>query len=119
MKKLALVTAMILGSSVAFAQFTDGNSPEGFTGTQNITTVAVAKEAKDDTKVTMEGTIVKHLGGEQYLFKDATGEMEIEIDHDDWKGVQVGPEDTVIIYGEVDHHRFKPTDIDVDRIIKK
>lgn len=124
MRKLTLITALILGSSVAFAQFTGPASTSGFKGPSaeaqsGTITVEQAIAARDDSKVTLEGTIVKHLGGEKYLFKDATGEIEIEIDHDDWNGVQVGPTDTVIIYGEVDHHRHRATDIDVDRIIKK
>lgn len=122
MRKLTFVTALLIGSSVAFAQFTGESAKEGFTGestTDKITTVKEVVAKRDDTKVVLEGSIVKHLGGENYLFRDATGEISIEIDHDDWNGVQVGPEDTVIIYGEVDHHRHRDTDIDVDRIIKK
>lgn len=123
MRKLTLITALILGSSVAFAQFTGPASTSGYKGpsaeTSGTTTVEQAIGLRDDSKVTLEGNIVKHLGGEKYLFKDATGEVEIEIDHDDWNGLQVGPEDTVIIYGEVDHHRHRATDIDVDRIMKK
>lgn len=124
MRKLTLITALILGSSVAFAQFTGPASTSGFNGPSaeaqsGTITVEQAIAARDDSKVILEGTIVKHLGGEKYLFKDATGEIEIEIDHDDWNGVQVGPTDTVVIYGEVDHHRHRATDIDVDRIIKK
>lgn len=122
MRKLTLVAALLIGSSVAFAQFTGETSAGGFKGpsaASDITTVKDALTARDDTKVTLEGSIVKHLGGENYLFRDATGEISVEIDHDDWGGVQVGPEDTVIIYGEVDHHRHRATDIDVDRIIKK
>ncbi len=122
MRKLTLVAALLVGSSIAFAQFTGDTVTEGFKGpstTNDITTVKEALAARDDTKVTLEGAIVKHLGGENYLFKDSTGEVSIEIDHDNWKGVQVGPEDTVIIYGEVDHHRHRATDIEVHRIIKK
>ena len=120
MKKLLLVTTLVLGSSVAFAQFTgDTATTGGFTGEKTITTVTDAKTLRDDTKVTLEGNIVKHLGGKQYLFKDATGEIEVEIGRKDWRGVQVGPEDTVIIFGEVDHHRYRPTDIDVDYLMKK
>ncbi|UNM95591.1 NirD/YgiW/YdeI family stress tolerance protein [Ignatzschineria rhizosphaerae] len=123
MRKLTLVAALLVGSSVAFAQFTGETQTGGFKGqsatNNSTTTVKEALTLRDDTKVTLEGSIVKHLGGENYLFRDATGEISIEIDHDDWRGVQVGPEDTVIIYGEVDHHRHRATDIDVDRIIKK
>lgn len=125
MKKIALITTLILGTSVAFAQFDGGTTSGtgsvkgGYTGAQSITTVSQIDSLSDDTHVVLEGVILKHLGGEKYLFKDSTGEIEIEIDHDDWRGVSVGPEDTVILYGEIDHHHFKATDIDVDRIQKK
>lgn len=122
MRKLLLVSALVLGSSVAFGQFT-GLSVDGqgqATGKlENVISVEQARHLKDDTKVVLEGQIVEHLGGEKYLFKDQSGEITIEIDHDDWRGVEIGPEDTVIIYGEVDHHRHKATDIDVDRVMKK
>lgn len=122
MRKLLLVSALVLGSSVAFGQFT-GPSVDGqgkATGKlENVISVEQARHLKDDTKVVLEGQIVEHLGGEKYLFKDQSGEITIEIDHDDWRGVEIGPEDTVIIYGEIDHHRHKATDIDVDRVMKK
>lgn len=122
MRKLILATALLMGSSAAFAQFTGetaAHSDAASIDTKKITTVEEALTLKDDTKVTLEGSIVKHLGGEHYLFKDATGEVSIEIDHKDWRGVEVGPEDTVIIEGEVDHHRHRATDIEVNRIFKK
>ncbi len=123
MRKLALVTTLILGTSVAFAQFNGPSSTEVKEGTQINTTATISvKDAislKDDANVILEGSIVKHLRGDKYLFKDSTGEVVVEIDDKDWRGVQVSPEDTVIIYGEVDHHRHKPTDIDVDRIMLK
>lgn len=123
MRKLLLVSALMLGSSLAFAQFTgpstDNVQAEVANKLENVLSVEQARHLKDDTKVILEGKIVEHLGGDKYRFKDQSGEITIEIDHDDWRGVKVGPEDTVVIYGEVDHHRHKPTDIDVDRVVKK
>ena len=59
------------------------------------------------------------MGKENYVFKDATGSVTIEIDDDDWKGQTVTPQDTVVIKGEVEKDMFK-TEIDVDVIeIKK
>ena len=37
----------------------------------------------------------------------------VEIDDEDWRGVDVKPEDTVIIKGEIDKDVFS-TEIDVD-----
>ncbi len=130
MRKLILATTLVatcaLGSSVAFAQFAGPSSAGGFVDKNapaapkgQVVSVKDAIALRDDTKVVLEGKIVEQVGKEKYLFKDATGEVIVEIDNDDWKGVQVTPKDTVLIYGEVDHHRHRPTDIDVDHIMLK
>lgn len=76
-----------------------------FTGPQqqNAVTAVQVKDASDDSWVTLEGKLVKHLGGENYLLRDASGEVEVEIDGDVWRGQAVGPNDTIRLYGEVDH----------------
>lgn len=114
MKKLTLITALVLGSSVAFAQFTGPS-----VAAENPVTVKDALMLKDDTKVALEGQIESHIGGKKYLFKDETGTIELKIKHEVWNGVKVSPQDTVVIYGEVDTHRRRNTDIEVDRIIVK
>ena len=52
----------------------------------------------------------------KYVFKDDTGSIVVEIDDDDWGGLDVSPKDKVEIRGEVDTHMMKPTDIDVDTV---
>ena len=47
-------------------------------------------------------------------FKDATGEIIIEIDDEDWNGNKVTPEDIIVINGEVDKDVNETTKIDVD-----
>ncbi len=66
------------------------------------TTVLNAKKMGNDSYVTLKGKIVSKTGNEKYLFKDATGTIQIEIDDEDWGGIKAGPKDTVIIEGEVD-----------------
>ena len=80
--------------------------------------VAEVKNLKDETAVTLTGILVKHLNQEHYEFNDGTGLILLEIDDDLWKsaGVQVG--DKIIAIGEVDKHRYKPTDIEVVKIEK-
>ena len=80
--------------------------------------VGEAKKLSDDTPVVLTGKIVRSLGSEKYEFKDKTGSVTLDIDNDDWNGVNVGPEDTVEIQGEVDKD-FTSFEIDVDRVIKK
>lgn len=53
-----------------------------------------------------------------YEFKDQSGTIGIEVDDDIWRkgGLKVG--DHVRLLGEVDTHRYKPTDIEVIKIEK-
>ncbi len=85
--------------------------------TVTIVSVADAKNMKDDAYVVLQGTIQQNLGDENYLFKDDSGTVVIEIDDDDWNGVTVGPQDIVMIKGQVDKG-WTNVEIDVDEISK-
>ena len=101
---LALTVAF---SSSAFAAF---QGPESAP-----VTVAEALQMKDDAQVVINGQIEKSLGDEKYLFKDASGSVTVEIDDEDWRGLDITPQDVVTIKGEVDKDMFS-TEIDVDFI---
>jgi uncharacterized protein (TIGR00156 family) len=106
--------ALVLGfSGEAFAQH------GGYTG-PSITksSVAEALKLRDDSAVVLEGKIAKSLGGEKYLFTDATGSITVEIDNEDWRGVSVNENDTVVIKGEIDKDLMS-VEIDVDSVSKK
>lgn len=125
MKKSIIIASLLFASTSVFAEFVGQNSQTiqnqqgGFTGPSiSKTTVEKAKTFKDDMPVVLEGNIVQHLGKDKYLFRDQTGDITIEIDNDDWKGVTVTPKDSVTIYGEVDKD-WNSIEIDVDSIIKK
>ena len=84
---------------------------------QNKVSVAQLKDLADDSWATLEGKLVKHLGGENYLFRDESGEVEVEVDEKVWRGTEVGPDDLIRIRGEVDHSRNK-TELDVESLEK-
>lgn len=109
---LALIaTSLSLLSAGAFAQYT------GPGATSAVTTVAEARDQRDDQPVVLQGTLVAKIGHERYRFKDATGEIDVEIDDKDLPSHQAVSATTVVeLHGEVDTHRFKPTDIDVDHV---
>lgn len=113
MKKIAILAiSMIIGLSAAMAQ-----SGGGFVGpgpAVSGTTVQQALTMRDDSPVTLTGKIVSSLGDEKYLFRDATGEIIIEIDDEDWRGITVSPETTLEIVGEVDKEFMGRTKIDVN-----
>ena len=111
--KRALVVAIALLTFVA-----TGSLWAGFQGpgSENLTTVAAAKKARDESYVTLTGNIVKQIKHEHYIFRDSTGEIEVEIDADEWGGITVGPETTVRILGEIDKDMFRSKKVDVKRI---
>lgn len=113
MKKLATLVSVLTLSASAFAGF-QGNHA---TAMQPVKTVAQAKKAYDDTPVELTGYIVKKIGHEKYTFKDKTGQIRVEIDDDEWRGVTVNAKTRVRIVGEVDKDR-NGTEIDVKYISK-
>lgn len=116
---LPLIAAAGLFSTITLAAgYTGpGSDAKPAAAAAQVTTVKQAQSAHDDTPVVLEGVITKRIGGEHYEFKDATGSIEVEIDNDDWPaGAAVSENTKVRLTGEVDHHKLKATDIDVDRV---
>ena len=63
------------------------------------------------------GNIVERISDDLYVFKDASGTINVDIDHKRWNGVTVTPKDTVEIQGEVDKD-WNSVEIDVKQIRK-
>ncbi|MBG0752938.1 MULTISPECIES: YgiW/YdeI family stress tolerance OB fold protein [Pectobacterium] len=128
-KAAALLAITALVSAPVFAAQSGGGfvNPEtpaagthkgGFVDPQNsLTTVDKAKDLRDDSWVTLSGNIEKRIGDENYLFRDATGTMEVEIDHKRWNGQMISPTDKVEIQGELDKD-FNSVELDVKQIRK-
>ena len=122
MKKILAVSALALTVAFSGAAFAKQNLGGGFTGpaASNLNvTAAEASKLSDDTPVILTGKIEQSLGDEKYMFRDASGTIIVEIDNDDWRGVTVGPNDTVELQGEVDTDMFQPNKVDVDTVVKK
>lgn len=89
----------------------------GFKGPDNRTLVTAIEIAKlpDDAEVRLVGYIVKNVGDEKFEFRDETATIIVEIDDDDWRGLEVAPENRVEITGEVDQE-WQKAELDVDTI---
>ncbi|MFW1812137.1 NirD/YgiW/YdeI family stress tolerance protein [Acinetobacter ursingii] len=119
MKKFILtasIAATVVLSSSAFAGKDDHVIIQE--AAKNMVTVQQVAKIKDETGVTLTGQITKHIKSDHYEFKDRSGTISLEIDDDLWRaaGLKVG--DHVRVVGEVDTHRYKPTDIEVVKIEK-
>ncbi|MEN0572542.1 YgiW/YdeI family stress tolerance OB fold protein [Klebsiella variicola] len=132
MKKIAAMTAIValVSMPVLAAEQSGFTGPSsttqvsstaqagGFTGPSGaVTTVANAKSLRDDTWVTLRGKITERISDDLYKFQDASGVINVDIDHKRWNGVTVGPQDTVEIQGEVDKD-WNSVEIDVKQIRK-
>lgn len=127
MKKLAVITAvMALACAPAFAANQGGFSGPSSTTTQSggfvgpsgtVTTAANAKTMRDDTWVTLRGNITERISYDLYIFKDASGTVNVDIDHKHWNGQTISPQDLVEIQGEVDKD-WNSVEVDVKQIRK-
>ena len=103
---------------------TDPNAPAaqakagGFKAdNSSVVTVKQAEEMKDDSWITVRGQLDKQIGDEDYLFRDSSGTMKVEIDHKRWNGVTITPKDRVELTGELDKD-FNATELDVKQVRK-
>lgn len=130
MKKVMLVTSLLALSTAAFAKggFHDGKHPQGGQGeyTQQgfvdesamVKSVSEALKASDKTPVLLVGTIVKQIDNDEFIFKDSTGEIQIDVKKRAWNGQTITPQDTIEIRGKVDKEWSK-TEVDVYSVTKK
>nr|WP_159063800.1 NirD/YgiW/YdeI family stress tolerance protein [Thaumasiovibrio occultus] len=107
-----LAAALVVCSAMAHAELLDGNVQTG------VSDVQTALEATDDSYVLLEGHLVRSLGDEMYVFKDASGEMQVEIEPEVWRGLDVTTTDRVALYGEIDRDMFSTT-LEVEQISKR
>ena len=65
----------------------------------------------------MEGYIEKQVRREHYIFRDASGKIEVEIDDDVWRDVDVTPSDKVRLTTKIDKD-WGSTEVDVKNVVK-
>lgn len=116
----AMSMVMLPGAALADSGKNIHNNPAGgYTGPTVVKTVSAAAVDRlgDDEPVVLIGKIEKHLGGEEYRFVDASGSLVLEIEAENWRGLKVGADDTVEIWGETDKDVWSHS-VEVERIIK-
>lgn len=107
------LTALILSIFATAAQAQGG----GFTGPDNrrLVTVVEVTAMADDTNVRLVGYVIEVVGDDEYVFQDETGTIVVEIDADEWNGIDVTPAIRVELSGEIDRERDR-VEIDVDAV---
>lgn len=113
---LALVALLAAPALAAFEG--PGSNAAGFQGPTSgvqATTVDKAQKCSDDAPVVLTGNIISREAGskDKYMFRDATGEILVDIDNKVFAGRQVTPQNTVRLTGKVDKDMLKPVKVDV------
>lgn len=119
MKKIsmvAVVAALISGVAVAGQMMHNNNM---YKNTKpSVMMVEDIKMLNDDSRVVAQGYLVQNMGNDIYVFQDANGtKIMVDIDDDAWGEVMVGPNDMVMIMGELDKNG-DDIQIDVDTVKK-
>lgn len=84
----------------------------------SFSSVKQASTMLDDQYVQLKGYVVKALGDDKYQFRDSTGSITVDIDHELWMGKPISATSLITIVGEVDvdYRPFKRVEIDVDHV---
>ena len=85
------------------------------TNNKPVSKISDVKAMPDDTEVVIQGVIVQNLGDENYLVKDDSGTVTIEIDEDLVQGNTITPEAEVLITATVDQED-NVTSLDAEEI---
>ena len=116
MKKTPIIVTAILMALTAnvWAGSSDQNVIDQ--AAKNSVTVAQATNLADETAVNLTGTIIRHIQEDHFELKDETGSIHVEVDDKLASINQLKAGTKVKVYGEVDTHREKATDIEVYKI---
>lgn len=123
MKKIILSLVFICVSVFASGGFADSSiktQKGGFIDTAKSAKMSVkeALNARDDTRVILQGKIIREIKHEKYLFSDGKSDIIAEIDDEIWLGLTVTPNDLIEIEGYIDNDVFERTEIEVKQIKK-
>lgn len=122
MRTLALLTALALASTGAYAQYTGPSAtPNAQKNTATANAVTSVKQVlasgKDDQRVTVQGHIVRHVRGKHYVFSDGTGELNIELkDRVMPVGQTFNDKTKVMLSGKLDKDWNEPLELEVKQM---
>ncbi|MCL2243258.1 MAG: NirD/YgiW/YdeI family stress tolerance protein [Treponema sp.] len=103
MRKYFIYLTLLLLTAVVYGQGFTGPGSTGQTiMTGRFISVSEARMLPHDSWVVLTGNIINMLpGGRQYTFRDATGDIVVDIGPKEWRGLSVDAADRVEIFGEV------------------
>lgn len=116
MKKIILSLLAIAALTLnCKAQYTGPGSGSEVSSVKYILDNAT-KLDRSDAFVKIEGFIFEKINGENYWFKDDTGKIKVEIDHEDLPSEPFNEKTKIRILGEVDHDLLSGCEIEAKAV---
>lgn len=132
MKKLTLLLIPTLLSTNVFAGFIGGKDEGGqhnvphstisefrsqtdLSQSDGLFDMLVTGAKADEMEFVFQGHIINQIDNDTYTFRDETDSIMIDLNESLFKGRNVSPQDTVILYGEADYEELGLY-FDVDRL---
>lgn len=112
--KHTILTLLAIGGIALFSHNVMATNA-AHTNNKPVSKISDVKAMPDDTEVVIQGVIVQNLGDENYLVKDDSGTVSIEIDEDLVQGNTITPEAEVLITATVDQEG-NVTSLDAEEI---
>lgn len=121
MRYLLPLALMVFLAMPCYAAFKGGEQtrPGGFSGPISgamAETVADAKKLPNKSRVVLVGNIVSQLAGskDEFIFRDPTGEMPVDISRRVFNGQDITPQDKVRIGGKMSVETGRESKLDVN-----
>lgn len=113
----ALTKTVVVTALISFGLSTVSHAQYAGSFAQIESSVAeILKNPVDDLRVVLRGYLLKQVGHEKYLFSDGTGQIRVEIDREDFRGVPVNEKSKVELIGEIEKGYLISPEVDVDVI---
>lgn len=108
--KVASILGLMSVTTFAIAGFKGPGSEDPIVNVESALTMS------DDRAVTLQGKLIRKLEEEHFTFRDASGDIEVEIDDDLLRDQIITPEDEIRISGEIDVDK-NLISVDVDSLV--
>ena len=85
----------------------------------NVITIKKAKKLNDKDTVTLEGYIVKQIDDDEFIFRDNSGEIKIDINDNvmiQFANARITPNTLIRIQGSLDKEMLEETTLDVFKL---
>jgi len=114
-KTLFLIITFLSFSEIVEAQYSGPSSISEFTTIEDVLKNAARLDRRDEL-VKVKGYIIQQLNKDTFIFQDATGKIEVEIEGKYMPATPFDDKTEIVIIGEVDYNLLNGTEIEAKSV---